>query len=559
MTSKAFDNVTKLRDIVSVKDFGAVGNGIVDDTASIQAAFNFAQTNNKSIFAPSGTYKITSSINYVVTSTNADTSSGLVLTGDGMGKTVFVNAVSGSPMIFISSTTPYFAKGNLLTNFTIIGDGVATNQVGIRTKGVWYFLVQNVRVIKLLGTAFVMGDDTTVQNPDVTATAYAHFNSCEIDQNFRGIDNPVNNNAVLIHLENTQLSNNTQVAVIANSSFILIDSCTISFNGSAGSPNALGGVLIEERQGTTFSAGYRMKQLVIRATEFDSNFPYSVNVQQAERVLIEQNIFSFRDYTDTWLANLPAWPSAQIQIGGSTNTKRVIGAIIRGNRVGFLTDNNIPGGFNGHTILRIGAYGHGVVWENQTFDVNSGSAVSGVDYFIIREDSKAATSSPDLSSPLYAVKYDFPYNNANPQWLQSPSAFSVNYPIIFPATFANTQYQFLMADDTAQAITVPNATSESAPGTNYGFYVITVAGAAASSDLIGYRANTSPACFKIGSASTDIDVTTGVLTGTTGVNGKFTVSAATDGKVYLENRLGSSLYVNMAFLVYPGLLNQPVF
>lgn len=50
---------TKLRETVSVKDFGAVGDGVADDTAAIQAAVTAA----KNIIVPTGTYKITSNIN----------------------------------------------------------------------------------------------------------------------------------------------------------------------------------------------------------------------------------------------------------------------------------------------------------------------------------------------------------------------------------------------------------------------------------------------------------------------------------------------------------------
>ena len=63
---------SKLRDVVSVKDFGAVGNGVTDDTAAIQAALDVGA--GIQIHFPKGTYKITSSLNL---------KSGNMLTGDG--------------------------------------------------------------------------------------------------------------------------------------------------------------------------------------------------------------------------------------------------------------------------------------------------------------------------------------------------------------------------------------------------------------------------------------------------------------------------------------------
>jgi hypothetical protein len=46
---------SKFGDVVSVKDFGAVGNGVADDTAAFQAAINASST----VFVPAGNYKIT--------------------------------------------------------------------------------------------------------------------------------------------------------------------------------------------------------------------------------------------------------------------------------------------------------------------------------------------------------------------------------------------------------------------------------------------------------------------------------------------------------------------
>jgi hypothetical protein len=51
----------KLRDTVSVKDFGAVGDGVADDTAEIQAAVN-SLGNGGDVYFPAGTYLISATI-----------------------------------------------------------------------------------------------------------------------------------------------------------------------------------------------------------------------------------------------------------------------------------------------------------------------------------------------------------------------------------------------------------------------------------------------------------------------------------------------------------------
>lgn len=52
----------KMREIVSVKDFGATGDGVADDTAEIQAAVDYLATAGGELLFPPGTYKITSQI-----------------------------------------------------------------------------------------------------------------------------------------------------------------------------------------------------------------------------------------------------------------------------------------------------------------------------------------------------------------------------------------------------------------------------------------------------------------------------------------------------------------
>jgi hypothetical protein len=54
--------LSKLADTVSVKDFGAVGDGVADDTAAIQAAIDFVEVSGGDLYFPAGKYKITAQL-----------------------------------------------------------------------------------------------------------------------------------------------------------------------------------------------------------------------------------------------------------------------------------------------------------------------------------------------------------------------------------------------------------------------------------------------------------------------------------------------------------------
>ena len=55
-TARTVDS--KLKDVVSVKDFGAVGDGTTDDTAAIQSAIDALPANGGTVFVPVGTYLV---------------------------------------------------------------------------------------------------------------------------------------------------------------------------------------------------------------------------------------------------------------------------------------------------------------------------------------------------------------------------------------------------------------------------------------------------------------------------------------------------------------------
>lgn len=111
----------KLRDVVSVKDFGAVGDGVTDDTVAIQAAIN---SGAKAVYFPASTY--------IVSQLTA--ASNQRLYGDGYSKSILswaqVNLASPTRNMFISGgdiLNVEFCdmgfRGNLLVQTTMDGTG----------------------------------------------------------------------------------------------------------------------------------------------------------------------------------------------------------------------------------------------------------------------------------------------------------------------------------------------------------------------------------------------------------------------------------------------------
>lgn len=111
----------KLQESVSVKDFGATGDGTTDDTGAIQAAITAVTASNGSVYVPTGTYNITS---LTITSS-------ITLYGDGLGSilrttsatadAIYIDGVGNDPgcvleYLYINSTVTrtagYMIKSN---------------------------------------------------------------------------------------------------------------------------------------------------------------------------------------------------------------------------------------------------------------------------------------------------------------------------------------------------------------------------------------------------------------------------------------------------------------
>jgi len=103
----------KLRDVVSVKDFGATGDGTTDDTVAIQAALADAVTNNRCLYFPAGTYLVTSNL---TVPTPANVQRGFTILGENKHNGSIINfsgAAVTTGLTFSSSVSVYQFWGTI--------------------------------------------------------------------------------------------------------------------------------------------------------------------------------------------------------------------------------------------------------------------------------------------------------------------------------------------------------------------------------------------------------------------------------------------------------------
>ena len=163
MSSKSFQNASKLNGIVSVLQFGAVGDGVTDDTAAIQAAIDYAVSIHAKVVLPAGTYLLNTKYDsglapiaigpYCLRVQNA---SGFSITGEGIGVTKLItgNSASLAQQTFIYNCSNFEFSGieAVGNNF---GLTAGQNNGALLLYGVSNFLVENIKTSIFQGSQIV--------------------------------------------------------------------------------------------------------------------------------------------------------------------------------------------------------------------------------------------------------------------------------------------------------------------------------------------------------------------------------------------------------------------
>lgn len=172
---------SKLRQSVSVEDFGAVGDGVADDTNAIQAAINAAAR----VYFPTGTYRVTGALS--VSSSQANQRN-LILHGD---STASVIAFSGGGYLSLNKSN--YSSDFVLRDLSFTSDGnaatkvvfsVARGEVRNCTFTGFDLALEVNQAYQLIQHNTFISCTTGIKNIDRAVVSGAYYNANAINNNF---------------------------------------------------------------------------------------------------------------------------------------------------------------------------------------------------------------------------------------------------------------------------------------------------------------------------------------------------------------------------------------
>lgn len=149
---------SKLRDFVSVKDFGAVGDGVTDDAANVQKAIDHVETLGGNLYFPAGRYLFGSQ----VTIDRTDAPSG----GNIVGERNLIISGYGAEIRTTGAITAFDVKGGWLPNHNCLIEGFTIYHRGN---------TQAVGGIRMIGAGLVTCREVSVVVSNSLPVGYAAF------------------------------------------------------------------------------------------------------------------------------------------------------------------------------------------------------------------------------------------------------------------------------------------------------------------------------------------------------------------------------------------------
>jgi hypothetical protein len=167
----------KVREIFSVMDFGATGDGTTDDTPFIQAAINAAiAAGGGTIYFPpaSVNYKTVATLNIDVRGISTRLQQVIQLVGAGPGRSTIKNTTLAGAVIKYQGVNPGIENFFQMRDMRITGNQVV-GSIGLQVTVSAYMSLRNV-IIEVMGVGF-----------DATDVEQASFQDCTFSYNLSGM------------------------------------------------------------------------------------------------------------------------------------------------------------------------------------------------------------------------------------------------------------------------------------------------------------------------------------------------------------------------------------
>jgi len=437
----------KQPELVSVKDYGATGNGVTDDTAAIQAAF----TASSKITFPDGSYLITARIAKASNYVNIDFGNAKIIAKLPTGGTVFSFGVTSNTAIYTGLTV----KGGF---FELSNAASAFNTVYIAIQGTKNFSVQgcNLKNVSNGGVYVQAGcEDGLIDN--ITVSGISGYSTCRgiwlngataTDYASQLVDvSSITRNAtaVPVHaVKNVKIINCTIVLESYGIYLINTRDCRVENNyidkGSSGarciavnaySPKAIikGNTLVSAGTGTGILVTQYSRGVLIDGNVFKGTFGggRDIYVAYLAEALITNNMFN-TDSTQQILIDM----GGSAIIRGNTFTRSAYMANTRAVKITTIDEAVAGTGTYGNTATTL----PGSVFENNTVKIrvcpvyvnapkSQSGNVPGLDTIVNRNNTfynfETATAADEFgmriygSGTTYPVKYTYSNNVVYPK------------------------------------------------------------------------------------------------------------------------------------------------
>ena len=481
--SNARNSVVKLRNHISVTDYGAVGDGSADDTVSIQSAIDAAAATGRDVYIPAGTYRLTSTI----TAHTGNNQRGITLLGDGTA-TILSASHSSGPVIRVKSYRTKLIR-MLITASSARTSGAAGSNYGI------------------------------LEEPDSGDTESPF---CAYDQ-LRILNQP-SHGLVLVCGYKAAVINQLDIGDIGGHG-IVIDDGNLTARGTK---SRVGSVLIQTSRmyrcvghgicvaPTGSASGYRIE--INNVDAFHCALAAGVRLSAHTHWVNSENTRIIACGIGGWSGDSPA---RALAVGGIYINGR--SAYIKGNRFIDVLNNAVT----------LDADADGSVVEDNQY---TGEACVALNPAVVVTSGCTGVR----------VNWTFPANVTSAMTV--PASNTGNYSSIYslsPIGFRSALKEFSLADDAVKSFTFS--------GVVRGMLALNGSAAFSKGIIISFRVGDGAAHATLITTASNVDTTTGVLAGTTGTDGKLTISAGTaSSTLYIENRLGGACAYMPSFLSIEG-------